>query len=438
VYDTGNIAVLTGAPVIASGLINGDTSDLTGSATAGTFAGSDVGNGMAVTAILSGLSLSNTNYYVAGTSTALAANITAAPLTISGLSAANKIYDTTTTATLSGTPTVQGVLVGDSASVIGAVSGAFASANKGNNIDVTADLSQLLLSNSNYYLSGVTTALKANIAAAPIIIDGLSASNKVYNRNTTAVLTGTAVIASGLLGSDSATLSGSATVGAFADANVGNGLVVTPTLTGLSLDNTNYVIAGISTTLAADITAAPVTISGLSAANKVYDKTTTATLNGTPTVQGILSGDSATVSGAVSGAFVSANAGAGIAVTANLSGLTLSSANYQITGITTALAADITPAPLTVTADNKTMVYGSSVPALTYAYTGLVGGDTSAPFNGAIASNASSSTLVGSAYTITQGTLASSGNYRIATFNAGSVTINARPVTVTVDAGQSW
>jgi hypothetical protein len=66
-----------------------------------------------------------------------------------------------------------------------------------------------------------------------------------------------------------------------------------------------------------------------------------------------------------------------------------------------------------------------------------VGGDTSAPFNGAIASNVSSSASVGSAYTITQGTLTITGNYRIATFNAGSVTINARPVTVTVDAGQS-
>jgi mucin-19 len=438
VYDTNRVAALTGTPVIASGgLLTGDTSTLSGTATAGTFTGSNVGNGIAVTPTLSGLSLSNTNYYVAGTSTALSANITAAPLTISGLSATNKVYDTTTTATLTGMPTVQGVLTGDSASVTGLVSGSFDSANKGNNRDVTVDLTQLVLSNSNYYLSGVTTGLKANITAAPVIIGGLSAIDKVYDKNADAVLTGTPVIASGLLGSDSATLAGTATAGTFASLNAGNGITVTPTLTGLSLNNANYFIAGVDAALTATITPAPVTISGLSVANKVYDATTTAAVSGTPTAFGVLSGDNATISGAVNAAFVNANAGTGIAVTANLAGLVLSNSNYQITGITTALAADITAAPLTVTADNKTMVYGSSTPTLTYSYSGLVGGDISVSFSGAIATNATSSASVGNAYTITQGTLASSGNYSIATFNAGNLIINPRPVSVTVDAGQS-
>jgi hypothetical protein len=438
VYDKGNVAVVTGTPVIASGLLTGDNSNISGTATAGTFAGANVGAGIAVAPTLSGLSLSNTNYYVAGTSIALAADITPAPLTVSGLSAANKIYDTTVVATLSGAPTLQGVLVGDSATVSGAISGSFASANKGTNLDVTADLSQLILSNSNYYVSGVTTALKADIAAAPIVIGGLSAADKVYNRNAVAVLTGTPVIASGLLGSDSATLSGAATAGTFADSNVGAGIAVTPTLTGLSLNNSNYFIAGIDAAMTAAITPASVTVSGLSVANKVYDATTAATMSGTPTAFGVLTGDTAAVSGAVSGAFVSADAGTSIAVTANLAGLSLSNSNYQITGMTAALAADIAAAPLTVTADNKSMVYGSTSPVLTYAYTGLVGGDTSASFNGAIVTNATSTSSVGSAYTITQGTLASSSaNYRIATFNAGSFSIGARPLTVTVDAGQS-
>jgi mucin-19 len=437
VYDTNGVAVLTGTPVIASGVLAGDSSTLSGSAAAGTFAGPNVGNGISVTPTLSGLTLSNLNYYVAGTSTALAANITAAPLTISGLSAANKVYDTTTTATLTGTPTVQGVLTGDSASVSGIVSGSFDSANKGDNRDVTVDLSQLSLSNSNYYLSGVTTALKANIAAAPILIGGLSAVDKVYNKNTDAVLAGTPVIASGLLGSDSATLSGTATAGTFASLNAGNGITVTPILTGLSLNNANYFIAGIDNALTASVTPASVTISGLSVANKVYDATTTATISGTPSAYGVLSGDSATVSGAVNAAFVSANAGAGIAVTANLAGLALSNPNYQITGITTALVADITAAPITVTADSKTMIYGSSTPVLTYSYSGLVGGDISVSFSGAIATNATSSASVGNAYAITQGTLATSGNYSITAFNAGSLIINPRPVTVTVDAGQT-
>ena len=38
----------------------------------------------------------------------------------------------------------------------------------------------------------------------------------------------------------------------------------------------------------------------------------------------------------------------------------------------------VTPAPLTITANNQTKAYGAAVPALTASYTGFVNGDTSA------------------------------------------------------------
>src|SRR6202012_677717 len=38
----------------------------------------------------------------------------------------------------------------------------------------------------------------------------------------------------------------------------------------------------------------------------------------------------------------------------------------------------ISPASLTITADNKTMTYGGAVPALTATYTGFVNGDAAA------------------------------------------------------------
>src|SRR5262249_22601811 len=38
----------------------------------------------------------------------------------------------------------------------------------------------------------------------------------------------------------------------------------------------------------------------------------------------------------------------------------------------------VTPAPLTITADSKSMVYGASLPALTASYSGLVNNDTPA------------------------------------------------------------
>ena len=38
----------------------------------------------------------------------------------------------------------------------------------------------------------------------------------------------------------------------------------------------------------------------------------------------------------------------------------------------------VTPAPLTITADNQTKVYGAALPTLTASYIGFVNGDTSA------------------------------------------------------------
>ena len=87
-------------------------------------------------------------------------------------------------------------------------------------------------------------------------------------------------------------------------------------------------------------------------------------------------------------------------------------------------------APLTVTATNESMTYGSTVPALTYAYTGLVNKDPSATFSGSLATTATSSSNVGG-YPITQGTLAATGNYTIGTFNPGTLTVIAAPLTVT-------
>jgi len=95
--------------------------------------------------------------------------------------------------------------------------------------------------------------------------------------------------------------------------------------------------------LLADITPAPVTISGLLAANKLYDGSTAAVIGGAPTISGLLGSDASSLTGTVlSGAFVSANAARGIGVTANLSSLSLGNSNYYIAGVMLPLFADIT------------------------------------------------------------------------------------------------
>jgi len=106
------------------------------------------------------------------------------------------------------------------------------------------------------------------------------------------------------------------------------------------------------------------------------------------------------------------------------------SSNYAITY----QGADVTISKrqISVAADTQTMIYGNSVPTLTYTVggMGLVNGDT---LSGGLATLASSTANVGT-YGITQGTLGSSGNYDITSYTGNSVTIAKRLITVTADA----
>jgi hypothetical protein len=73
--------------------------------------------------------------------------------------------------------------------------------------------------------------------------------------------------------------------------------------------------------------------------------------------------------------FADANAGTGIIV--SLTGASLSGSaagNYALTSVDTATA-DITPAPLTATADDQSRAFGEANPSLTISYAGFVVGD---------------------------------------------------------------
>lgn len=96
----------------------------------------------------------------------------------------------------------------------------------------------------------------------------------------------------------------------------------------------------------------------------------------------------------------------------------------------------VTPAVLTVTADNQTRVYGSSNPTLTVSYSGFVNGETSAalttPPN--VMTTAGTSTPVGMYPILPSG--AAAANY---TFNYvnGWLTITAKPITFTFGDGSA-
>lgn len=94
----------------------------------------------------------------------------------------------------------------------------------------------------------------------------------------------------------------------------------------------------------------------------------------------------------------------------------------------------VAPAPLTITADNKSMTFGDPVPALTYTRAGFVNGDTAAVLSGSpsLTTGATSSSPAGT-YPIVPaiGTLAAA-NYAFSFVN-GTLTINPATPTVTVN-----
>ena len=138
---------------------------------------------------------------------------------------------------------------------------------------------------------------------------------------------------------------------------------------------------------------------------KSYDGTTEAT-GLSITLNGVVSDDAVTAE-AASYAYDNANAGENKTITA--SGITLSGedAGFYTVNAAATTTGTITPATLTVTADNQTKTYGDADPELTYTATGLVGEDK---LNGELARNAGED--VGD-YAITQGTLSAGSNYTI-------------------------
>jgi hypothetical protein len=136
---------------------------------------------------------------------------------------------------------------------------------------------------------------------------------------------------------------------------------------------------------------------------------------------GLVNGD--TLSGLLATTATTTSNVGGYAIT---QGTLAASANYALSYLGANLI--VTVAPLTVTADAESQLYGAANPNLSYASSGLVNGDT---LSGLLATSATTTSNVGG-YAITQGTLANA-NYAIA-YTGANLTVTAAPLTVTADA----
>ena len=169
--------------------------------------------------------------------------ITPTTLTIGGVVAAGKIYDGTATASLSSVGTLTG-LVGNQTLILTQSGATFADADVGPGKTVTvngyaiADGTGLA---GNYQLASSTATTTANIAAATLTAALTGTVSKTYDGTATATLgAGNYVLTGTVYGNDAVALN-NPTSGLYADANAG--IAKTVGVSGLTLDNANYVLA---------------------------------------------------------------------------------------------------------------------------------------------------------------------------------------------------
>ena len=106
--------------------------------------------------------------------------------------------------------------------------------------------------------------------------------------------------------------------------------------------------------------------------------------------------------------------------------------DYSISYVAGSLT--VTPAPLTITANDQTKVYGAALPTLTASYSGFVNGDTSASLSTQptlTTTATASSHVAGSPYSITASGAVDS-DYSIS-YVAGNLTVTAAPLTITAN-----
>ena len=426
---TGTVTFKDGAATLGTGTLNGANP---GVATFATTTLNVLGSPHAITAVYGGDS-----NFLGSTSGAISETITTKTLTITGITASNKVYDASTTATLSGTPgTLVGVVAGDTVSLAGTAVGTFATSSVGNGITVAVSGQSLTGAQaSNYSLTEPTTT--ANITAKNLTVTGVTANDKVYDRTTSSTLNTGSVSLVGVIVGDVVTLNTGGAAGTFATSSVGSGIMVT--VSGITISgaqSANYTLTEPTTT--ANITTKTLTITGITANNKVYDASTTATLAGTPgTLIGVIAPDAVSLTGTAIGTFTTSSAGSGIVVTVSGQSLTGAQAsNYSLTEPAT--AANITAKGLTVTgitANNK--VYdrttSSTVNVGSASLVGVISGDT-VVLNTASAVGTFATSSAGAGITVTVSGLTISGaqsaNYTL-TQPTTTATITAKNLTVT-------
>ncbi|MFN8384345.1 MAG: sortase [Anaerolineales bacterium] len=277
--------------------------------------------------------------------------------------------------------------------------------------------------NSNYLPASNVAAI--TITQRPIEITAVT-DTKPYDGNTSS--SGIPTITAGtLIGTDSFTLTQTFDT---KDAGVGKSLIPHAVI---SVGNANnYAITYVNDTTG-EITAIELTVSNVTANNRVYDGTTNVTLNtGTAALVGVLGTDNVTLTGTAVGAFINKNVGPLKAVI--VTGYTLggtASGNYFLTQ-PDYVTATITARPITVSAQQNIKVYDGTtssavIPSITAG--SLAVGDTANFTQTYDTQNVGTSKTLTPSGAVNDGNLG--GNYSVTFANNGTGVINRLPLTIT-------
>ena len=339
-YNGTTDATITGATL--SGVLTGEIVTLANSTT-GIFAQSDAGTGITVTIAMTLAGSAKGNYTL--TQPTLTGDITGTILTVTGATAENKTYDTTTDAILSGA-VLNGVLAGDDVT-LDALTGTFDQASVGTAIPVTATLTIKGVDKIKYILTQ-PTGLTANITTATLSVIGASANNKAYDGTTDATISSD--LLDGVIGSDNVSVA--SMTGTFSQSAIGVDLAVTPAITIFGTASGNYTLTQ-PTALKANITAKELTVTDALVTSKNYDGNTDAAITGAK-LSGVVGAENVTLGNSTTGTFAQATVKTAISVTTVMTLGGTAKANYFLTQPT--LTGDINLANPVITSFTPTSV----------------------------------------------------------------------------------
>lgn len=371
----------------------------------------------------------------AGSTTTQPVSVTVDPavVTASLVGPVTKTYDGTTTATLDAANyQLSGVAGAGSVSLVYPTSGTYGSASAGSG--VTVSVGGLSLSGADagdYTLASSSISGQVGVInPAPLTVTGITATSKPYDGTTSAVISTSGAALEGVIGNDQVTLDTSGAMGTFQNANVGANKTVI--VTGLSLtgaDASDYAIGSESTTMAS-ITPVLLYVDA--------DPETMVYGSAVPmlglTAQGLVGSD--TVSTALTGSLATTASPTADVGTYPITQGSLAAVNGNYTIDFTGSNVTITPAPLTISAENLTTVYGAPLPSLVPVYKGFVQSD--GPFSLATLPSLTTSATPGSAvgsYPITVSG-ASSNDYTI-TYVPGTLTVTRAGTSASVSESLS-